>query len=247
MHDKELMIIGIAADHGGFELKEQLLAKLNSAGYMVKDFGAWELADDDDYPDFVVPLAKAVSESEITRGLAVCGSGVGACVAANKVSGVRAALISDSFSAHQGVEDDDMNVMCLGGRVTGSALAWEPEPGNPMEVEGVLNPAAFRGPPMGNSICFHGMLRKATIRAAELLTMLCSPRALTGGTTLVNPTALMCITVWSTAVLAWHDLICRMFYHRKEWPICRMIKYNLYYFCFLTKLDFIPVIADLKQ
>jgi ribose 5-phosphate isomerase B len=80
---------------------------------------------DDDYPDFVVPMARAVSRGEITRGLAICGSGVGACVAANKVPGVRAALISDSFSAHQGVEDDDMNVMCLGGRVTGSALAWE--------------------------------------------------------------------------------------------------------------------------
>ncbi len=125
MHDYETMRIGIAADHGGFELKAQLLAALTSAGYMVKDFGAWELVDGDDYPDYVVPLAKAVSGGEITRGLAICGSGVGACIAANKVQGVRAALTSDSFSAHQGVEDDDMNVMCLGGRVTGSALAWE--------------------------------------------------------------------------------------------------------------------------
>ena len=125
MHDYETMHIGIAADHGGFELKVQLLAALTFAGYMVKDFGAWELVDGDDYPDFVVPLAKAVSGGEITRGLAICGSGVGACIAANKVPGVRAALITDTFSAHQGVEDDDMNVMCLGGRVTGSALAWE--------------------------------------------------------------------------------------------------------------------------
>ena len=122
---RETMHIGIAADHGGFELKVQLIAALTFAGYLVKDFGAYELVADDDYPDFVVPLARAVSGGEITRGLAICGSGVGACVAANKVSGVRAALITDSFSAHQGVEDDDMNIMCLGGRVTGIALSWD--------------------------------------------------------------------------------------------------------------------------
>jgi ribose 5-phosphate isomerase B len=119
------MRIGIAADHGGFELKAQLAADLTTAGYEVADFGAHELVAGDDYPDFVVPLAKAVAKGEITRGLAICGSGVGACVVANKVTGVRAALITDSFSAHQGVEDDDMNVMCLGGRVTGHALAWD--------------------------------------------------------------------------------------------------------------------------
>lgn len=119
------MRIGIAADHGGFELKAQLAADLKAAGYEVRDFGAHELVAGDDYPDFVVPLAKAVAKGEITRGLAICGSGVGACVVANKVTGVRAALITDSFSAHQGVEDDDMNVMCLGGRVTGHALAWD--------------------------------------------------------------------------------------------------------------------------
>jgi ribose 5-phosphate isomerase B len=122
---RETMRIGIAADHGGFELKVQLVAALTFAGYMVKDFGAFELEDGDDYPDFVVPLAKAVSAGKVTRGLAICGSGVGACIAANKVHGVRAGLITDSFSAHQGVEDDDMNVMCLGGGITGSALAWE--------------------------------------------------------------------------------------------------------------------------
>ena len=119
------MRIGIAADHGGFELKVQLIADLRTAGYEVEDFGAHELVTGDDYPDFVVPLARAVAKGEITRGLAICGSGVGACVAANKVPGVRAALITDSFSAHQGVEDDDMNVMCLGGRVTGYALSWD--------------------------------------------------------------------------------------------------------------------------
>jgi ribose 5-phosphate isomerase B len=120
-----MMRIGIAADHGGFELKVQLTAALKAAGYEVTDFGAHELVTGDDYPDFVVPLARAVARGEVTRGLTICGSGIGACVAANKVPGVRAALITDSFSAHQGVEDDDMNVMCLGGRVTGHALAWD--------------------------------------------------------------------------------------------------------------------------
>jgi ribose 5-phosphate isomerase B len=120
-----MMRIGIAADHGGFELKVQLTAALKAAGYEVTDFGAHELVTGDDYPDFVVPMAKAVAAGVVTRGLAICGSGVGACIAANKVPGVRAALITDYFSAHQGVEDDDMNVMCLGGRVTGQALSWD--------------------------------------------------------------------------------------------------------------------------
>ena len=119
------MRIGIAADHGGFELKVQLTAALKDAGYEVADFGAHELDPGDDYLDFVVPLARAVARGEVTRGLAICGSGVGPCVAANKMPGVRAALITDPFSAHQGVEDDDMNVMCLGGRVSGHALSWE--------------------------------------------------------------------------------------------------------------------------
>jgi ribose 5-phosphate isomerase B len=120
-----MMRIGIAADHGGFELKVQLTAALNAAGYEVVDFGAHELVIEDDYPDFVVPMARAVARGEVIRGLAICGSGVGASVVANKVQGVRAALIMDPYSAHQGVEDDDMNVMCLGGRVTGHALAWD--------------------------------------------------------------------------------------------------------------------------
>ena len=119
------MRLGIAADHGGFELKEQLKQELKTLGHEVVDFGAHELVAGDDYPDFVLPLARAVASGEITRGLAICGSGVGACVAANKVPGVRAALITDYFSAHQGVEDDDMNVMCLGGGVTGYALSWD--------------------------------------------------------------------------------------------------------------------------
>lgn len=119
------MRVGVAADHGGFDLKGQLVERLKASGYEVVDFGAHELVSDDDYPDFIVPMARAVARGEVDRGLAVCGSGVGACVAANKVLGVRAALITDAFSAHQGVEDDDMNVICLGGRVTGFALAWD--------------------------------------------------------------------------------------------------------------------------
>ena len=119
------MRVGIAADHGGFELKVYLTTAIKAAGYEVVDFGAHELVAEDDYPDFVVPLARTVARGEVVRGLAICGSGVGASVAANKVPGARAALITDSFSAHQGVEDDDMNIMCLGGRVTGYALSWD--------------------------------------------------------------------------------------------------------------------------
>jgi len=122
---REIKHIGIAADHGGFELKVQLIAALKEAGYEVEDFGADEHVIDDDYPDFVVPLAIAVTRGEVERGLAICGSGVGACVAANKVHGVSAALITDYFSAHQGVEDDNMNIMCLGGQVTGYSLSWD--------------------------------------------------------------------------------------------------------------------------
>src|SRR5665811_2365460 len=122
---REIMHIGIAADHGGFELKVKLIAALKEVGYEVEDFGADELVIDDDYPDFVVPLARAVAHGEVERGVAICGSGVGACFASNKVHGVRAALITDCFSAHQGVEDDDMNVMCLGGQVTGYSLSWD--------------------------------------------------------------------------------------------------------------------------
>lgn len=119
------MRVGIAADHGGFALKEELIAYLKSAGYEIKDFGAYKLDLADDYPDLVFPLAQAVARGEVARGLAICGSGVGACVASNKVPGVRAALIVDSFSAHQGVEDDNMNILCLGGLVTGQAQAQE--------------------------------------------------------------------------------------------------------------------------
>jgi len=118
------MRVGIAADHGGFELKKKLTDALSSEYEMI-DFGAHTLTLEDDYPDIVVPLAKAVARGEVERGVAICGSGVGASVAANKIPGVRAALITDVYSAHQGVEDDDMNVICLGGRVTGYALALD--------------------------------------------------------------------------------------------------------------------------
>jgi ribose 5-phosphate isomerase B len=117
--------VGIAADHGGLDLKTQLAELLRGSGFEVVDFGAYHLNPADDYPDFVIPLARAVGASEVERGVAICGSGVGASIAANKIAGVRAGLIHDVFSAHQGVEDDDMNVFCLGGKVIGSALAWE--------------------------------------------------------------------------------------------------------------------------
>ena len=119
------MKIGIAADHGAFELKGPLVAQLREAGHEVVDFGAHTFDKDDDFPDFVIPLAQSLSEGKIERGIAICGSGVGACIAANKVHGVRAALITETYSAHQGVEHDDMNVICLGGRVIGPVLIWE--------------------------------------------------------------------------------------------------------------------------
>lgn len=119
------MRVGIAADHGGYNLKEKLARALKESSYETVDFGAIALEPDDDYPDYVVPLARAVAAGEVERGIAVCGSGVGACIAANKVAGVRSALINDVFSAHQGVEDDDMNMICLGERVLGYALAWD--------------------------------------------------------------------------------------------------------------------------
>jgi len=119
------MHVGLCTDHGGFELKNQLAGKLRAAGHEVTDFGAFSLNPQDDYPDFVIPLARAVAEGKVVRGVAVCGSGVGAAVCANKITGVRAALIEDHFSARQGVEDDHMNIICLGGRIVGPELAWD--------------------------------------------------------------------------------------------------------------------------
>ena len=119
------MKVGIGADHGGFEMKQQLAKLLAKEGHEVVDFGNKIYNNDDDYLDFALPLAWAVASKEVERGILVCGSGVGASVAANKVTGARAALCHDDFSARQGVEDDDMNVLCLGGRTTGGAVAWD--------------------------------------------------------------------------------------------------------------------------
>jgi len=119
------MKIGIAADHAGFEQKAKLVQQLTEQGFDVTDYGAAAYDAADDYPDVIVPLAKAIANNEVDRGIAVCGSGVGVSVAANKVPGVRAALITESYSAHQGVEHDDMNLLCVGGRVIGPMLIWE--------------------------------------------------------------------------------------------------------------------------
>jgi len=119
------MRVGIATDHGGFDLKEDLVEHLRGAGHHVVDFGACTQNPDDDYPDFVIPLAQAVAGREVERGVALCGSGVGASVCANKIPGVRAALIHDNFSAHQGVEDDHLNIICVGGRTVGPSVAWD--------------------------------------------------------------------------------------------------------------------------
>ena len=118
------MRLGIATDHGGFALKEELVARIRAAGHEVVDFGAHQLTPDDDYPDFVVPLAHAVVAGKVDRGVAICGSGVGASVCVNKVKGVRACLVHDHFSAKQGVEDDHMNILCMGGRTVGPEVAW---------------------------------------------------------------------------------------------------------------------------
>ncbi|HTP65348.1 MAG TPA: RpiB/LacA/LacB family sugar-phosphate isomerase [Geobacteraceae bacterium] len=119
------MRIGIAADHGGFSMKERMVLLLGESGHDVSDFGAFRLDPGDDYPDFVIPLARAVADGAVDRGIALCSSGVGASIAANKVHGVRAALVHDDYSAHQGVEDDDMNIICLGSLVIGFAQARE--------------------------------------------------------------------------------------------------------------------------
>lgn len=119
------MRVGIATDHGGFWLKEEMVVRLRNAGHEITDFGAHSLHSEDDYPDFVIPLGQAVVAGEVERGIAVCGSGVGASICANKVLGVHAGLVLDHFSARQGVEDDHMNIICLGGRIVGPEAAWD--------------------------------------------------------------------------------------------------------------------------
>jgi len=119
------MKIGIAADHGGYEMKEKIYILLGAEGHQVVDFGNVQYDRDDDYPDFAMRLARAVAAGVVERGVLLCGSGIGASIAANKIDGVRAAICHDDFSARQGVEDDDMNILCLGGRTTGIAVAWD--------------------------------------------------------------------------------------------------------------------------
>ncbi|WP_439490171.1 RpiB/LacA/LacB family sugar-phosphate isomerase [Algoriphagus sp.] len=117
--------IGVAADHAGYSQKELLKKRLEVEHYELIDYGAYEVDPEDDYPDVVTPLAIALSEGKIQKGIAICGSGVGVSIAANKFNGVRAALITETYSAHQGVEHDDMNLLCLGARVIGSELIFE--------------------------------------------------------------------------------------------------------------------------
>jgi len=119
------MKIAVGTDHAGFALKEPLVDAIRDAGHEIVDCGADRLIPGDDYPDYAERVAAAITEGRAERAVLICGSGVGASVAANKFHGIRAALCHDTFSAHQGVEDDSMNVLCLGARVVGPALAEE--------------------------------------------------------------------------------------------------------------------------
>ena len=118
------MRVALAADHAGFSLKTKIAAYLEEAGFEILDLGTHN-EEPADYPDFARAIAKALQQQEADRGILICGSGVGACVAANKMSTIRAGLCHDTYSAHQGVEHDDINVLCLGARVIGEELARE--------------------------------------------------------------------------------------------------------------------------
>jgi ribose 5-phosphate isomerase B len=115
----------ISSDHAGFALKEEVRADLSAAGHEVIDLGAFQCEPEDDYPDFAEKVGEAIKGGVAPRGVLICGSGVGVCVAANKIPGIRAGICHDTYSAHQGVEHDDMNVLVLGARIIGSALAME--------------------------------------------------------------------------------------------------------------------------
>ena len=117
------MKVAVGADHAGYSLKGEIVSWLESAGHQINDLGAHYLDPDDDYPDFAVAVAASVAAAEVERGILVCGSGVGACITANKIKGIRACLCHDTYSARQGVEHDDMNVICIGGRIIGTDLA----------------------------------------------------------------------------------------------------------------------------
>src|SRR5271166_961783 len=175
------MRIGVATDHGGFGLKEELVAQLLAAGHEVVDFGANSLSPDDDYPDFVIPLGRAVAGGQVERAVAICGSGVGASVCANKIPGVRAALIHDHFSARQGVEDDHMNIVCMGGPDSRTGRGLGPRPdlfGCRVQSGRTTSAPAGQGDLAGNSTrrVMSGFLRTSVqVRHAlpfgELLTM----------------------------------------------------------------------------
>jgi ribose 5-phosphate isomerase B len=115
----------ISSDHAGFALKEEIRANLAAAGHEVVDLGAFQYDPEDDYPDFAVKVGEAIKAGVAPRGILICGSGVGVCVAANKIPGIRAGICHDTYSAHQGVEHDDMNVLVLGARIIGASLAFE--------------------------------------------------------------------------------------------------------------------------
>ncbi len=119
------LTVAVGADHGGWRLKEELAPWLRGLGYRVEDVGAYALDPDDDFPDFAHRVAQSVASGAAWRGVVVCGSGVGACVVSNKTPGIRASVCHDTYSARQGVEHDDMNVLCLGARVVGVELAQE--------------------------------------------------------------------------------------------------------------------------
>jgi len=119
------MKVAVGADHAGFPLKDRMMDVIRGAGHDVVDCGAEKLIPGDDYPDYAERVATTIRDRRAERGVLICGSGVGASVAANKFNGIRAALCHDTFSAHQGVEDDSMNILCLGARVVGPALAEE--------------------------------------------------------------------------------------------------------------------------
>jgi ribose 5-phosphate isomerase B len=119
------MKVGMAADHGGYEMKQKIYILLCARGHQVVDFGNLLYDRDDDYPDFAIPLARAVAAGVVEQGVLLCGSGIGASIAANKIEGVRVAVCHDDFSGRQGVEDDDMNILCLGGLTTGVASCLE--------------------------------------------------------------------------------------------------------------------------
>jgi ribose 5-phosphate isomerase B len=119
------MKLVIASDHAGFPLKEEVRQYLANSGHELVDLGAYRIEAQDDYPDYAERVGEAISQGGASRGILICGSGVGVCIAANKIPGIRACMCHDTYSAHQGVEHDDMNVIVLGARIVGPALAYE--------------------------------------------------------------------------------------------------------------------------